>query len=309
MTNSQIIYETAKAHGFTDEQLTQLLDAYNGDLPFHTFQEWSRRGYHVKAGEKALFSADLWKYTDKPGKAARDAAAEAGEDAPEADGHYYKKLSYLFSFSQVEKDTPAPALDVLLERFQNIPGLTVTVKGAQTASPVVWVSGGTLEHTDAIKASGGHWSAKRGAWFFKPAPAAPANETETPSEAPAPVQETKPEQPAAVVVDPYAARSAWKRCTVYAIRRDKGDEAPTVHTENGYTDGVYTYYAMGKEKKTWYAIHPAYGLAVATTNGRQAAQADTKENAERIAAAIAKAPEDKRLTKYAAMIAQARAAQ
>ena len=43
MTNSQIIYNAALAHGFTEEQLSQLLDAYKGDLPFHTFQEWKSR--------------------------------------------------------------------------------------------------------------------------------------------------------------------------------------------------------------------------------------------------------------------------
>ena len=38
--------------------------AYKGDLPFHTFQDWKSRGYSVKKGEHALFTADLWKYTD-----------------------------------------------------------------------------------------------------------------------------------------------------------------------------------------------------------------------------------------------------
>lgn len=102
MTNSQIIYNAALAHGFTEEQLSQLLDAYKGDLPFHTFQEWKARGYSVKKGEHALFTADLWKFTSKPSKAMIEAAKEAGKDAPEESPHYYKKLSHLFSFSQVE---------------------------------------------------------------------------------------------------------------------------------------------------------------------------------------------------------------
>lgn len=102
MTNSQIIYNAALAHGFTEDQLSQLLDAYKGDLPFHTFQDWKARGYSVKKGEHALFTADLWKYTDKPSKATIQAAQEAGQDTPETSPHYYKKLSHLFSFSQVE---------------------------------------------------------------------------------------------------------------------------------------------------------------------------------------------------------------
>ena len=33
MTNTQIIINTLKARGMTDEQLSQLLDAYKGDFP------------------------------------------------------------------------------------------------------------------------------------------------------------------------------------------------------------------------------------------------------------------------------------
>ena len=102
MTNTVIITNALKARGMTDDQLSQLLDAYKGDLPFHTFQEWKSRGYSVKKGEHALFTADLWKYTSKPSKATIKAAEEAGKDAPEESPHYYKKLSHLFSFSQVE---------------------------------------------------------------------------------------------------------------------------------------------------------------------------------------------------------------
>ena len=109
MTNSQIIYNAALAHGFTEDQLSQLLEAYKGDLPFHTFQDWKARGYSVKKGEHALFTADLWKYTSKPSKAMIEAAAEAGSDAPEESPHYYKKLSHLFSFSQVEPVKSKPA--------------------------------------------------------------------------------------------------------------------------------------------------------------------------------------------------------
>lgn len=103
MTNSEIIYKAALSHGFTEDQLLQLLEAYKGDLPFHTFQEWKSRGYSVKKGEHAIFTTDLWKYTSKPSKAMMDAAAQAGKDAPEEVPHYYKKLSHLFSINQVER--------------------------------------------------------------------------------------------------------------------------------------------------------------------------------------------------------------
>ena len=102
MTNSEIIYNAALAHGFTEDQLSQLLQTYRGDLPFHTFQEWKARGFSVKKGEHALFTADLWKYTEKPSRAMIEAAKADGKDAPESAPHYYKKLSHLFAANQVE---------------------------------------------------------------------------------------------------------------------------------------------------------------------------------------------------------------
>lgn len=305
MTNSQIIYQSAQAHGFTAEQLDQLLNAYNGVLPFHTFQEWQARGFSVKRGERALFTADLWKYTDKPGKAAREAAEEQGEEAA-ASGHYYKKLSHLFSFSQVERQTPAPDLQTILDRFQNVPGLTVKVNGAQTAAPVVWLSGDTDAHADTIKATGGHWSAKKSAWFFKPTHKT-ADDKKPADEIPAEPQQAAPaaEPKTAAALDPFGPRFSFKRCPVYAIRRDSEQKAPCVHELDGYTDGVYSYYSEtcdGKHK-TWFAIVPAYGLSVAQGSTRKEVQDKTHEMAARIASSLSHANDDERMKQYAAMIA------
>lgn len=298
MTNSQIIYNAAQAHGFTEEQLTQLLDAYKGDLPFHTVLEWNKRGFSVKAGEKALFTADLWKYTDKPSKATREAAEENGEEAPEVSGHYYKKLSYLFSFSQVEAVPQAPGLQAILDKFQNVPGLTLKVNGAQTAAPVVWLSGDTEPHAEAIRATGGHWSNKKQAYFFKPTPETKAPEDKpqdkTPEAAPAPERDHAP------ALDRFFSSTGWQRCKVYTIRKDKGETGPSVHRENGYTDGVFSYYKLSK---TWWAIHPVYGLAVCNASSRQAAQVEAQERAAMVASFEAK-PDDK-AKRYAAMITAA----
>lgn len=120
MTNSEIITNTVKA-AFDPEQIAQLTGTIftpeqiakrqqMGMEPaeilagaFHTFQEWKRLGYSVRKGQHAVLVCNLWKYTDRPGKAAREAAAEAGEDAPEADPHFYMAKSHLFSRLQVEK--------------------------------------------------------------------------------------------------------------------------------------------------------------------------------------------------------------
>lgn len=134
MTNNEIIFEAVRAT-FTPEQLSELVSAtytaeqiaarragvkitvaegsdetpenvFNAMLAanmFHTFAEWKRLGYSVKKGQHAALVCNLWKYTDKPGKAAREAAAAAGEDAPESDPHFYMAKAHLFHALQVGK--------------------------------------------------------------------------------------------------------------------------------------------------------------------------------------------------------------
>lgn len=45
-------------------------------------------------------------------------------------------------------------------------GLTATIKGAQTASPVVWINGGQ-DRADDLKKAGAVWSGKRGAYYIR----------------------------------------------------------------------------------------------------------------------------------------------
>lgn len=104
MTNNEIIFENVRA-SFTPAQLAELVQAtYTAEQiaarranititvddggadtaediftamlaadQFHTFAEWKRMGYSVKKGAKSAITCQLWKYTDKPGKAAREA--------------------------------------------------------------------------------------------------------------------------------------------------------------------------------------------------------------------------------------------
>ena len=134
MTNNEIIFETVRS-SFSAAQLSELVSATHppeqiaarrasvkitvadgsDETPdgiffamlaaetFHTFAEWKCMGYSVKKGQHAALVCNLWKYTDKPGKAAREAAAAAGEEAPEVDPHFYMAKSHLFHALQVEK--------------------------------------------------------------------------------------------------------------------------------------------------------------------------------------------------------------
>ena len=325
MTNTEIIANALKARGMTDDQLSRLLDAYKGDLPFHTIPEWSRRGYHVKADAAPLFECYLWKHTSKPSRAAIEAAQEAGEEAPEKSPHFYKKLSHIYSFSQVEKNAAAPDLATIKARFGNLPGLTLTIKGEKTGAPNVWFTGDIEKYADEIKEAGGVWSKKKSAYWVKPStapaddkPAAPVpSMMEDAPSIPAPMQArpafTLPPvrlalpAPARLLAlpapkaDPEPAPAPvpgpWKKCSFYTIRKEKGDTKPTAHKADGYTDGIYNYYASGNKSKQWHAIHPVYGLSVAYESTRQAAQARALELSESVRKL--EAQKDARLQAYA----------
>ena len=125
MTNEEMILKSVQAHltpaqrheiaaaAYTPEQIAHAVEHIPDGLDelaaaqIHTFGFWKQNGKSVKRGEKALFTCPLWKYTDKPSKAQRDAAEAAGEEA-KAHPHYYPTTSYMFSCLQVESSKPAP---------------------------------------------------------------------------------------------------------------------------------------------------------------------------------------------------------
>lgn len=108
MTNNEIIINQAIAHGIYTKAEAQAIVAAKGCLPIHTFAEWKKAGYSVKRGEHAAITCDLWKYTERPGKAAKAAraeAAKAGQNSPDADApdpHYYMAKAHLFTRDQVK---------------------------------------------------------------------------------------------------------------------------------------------------------------------------------------------------------------
>ena len=323
MTNTEIIYNAAIAHGIPQEQLDACLQ--RGDLPFHTAADWSKRGYQVQKDAAPLFDCYLWKHTNKPSAATIKAAEDAGKEAPEQSPHFYQKLSYIYGPAQVERTPAAPDLATLKARLDALPGLTYKVKGEKTSSPNVWLSGDVEAHAETIKSLGGIWSKKKSAYWIKPgtapaedkpaapvpsimedAPSIPAPMQARPAFALPPVRLALP-APARLLAlpapkaDPEPAPAPvpgpWKKCSFYTIRKEKGDTKPTAHKADGYTDGVYNYYASGEKAKQWHAIHPVYGLSVAYANTRQATQARALELTDKIRDMEAK--KDARLIAYA----------
>lgn len=59
------------------------------------------------------------------------------------------------------------AAEIIASRFADMSGVTTTIKGAQTAAPVIWLAGNTQEHAEAIKAAGGKWSNKKSAFYVR----------------------------------------------------------------------------------------------------------------------------------------------
>lgn len=109
MTNSEIIYNTLKANGIPETDLHTMLETF-GELPFHTYAEWKKRGRQVKRGEHATIkNIRLWMYTENPTAAQRRAAELEGDNPDELarNPHYYKKACHLFAVTQTEIIQPA----------------------------------------------------------------------------------------------------------------------------------------------------------------------------------------------------------
>lgn len=151
---------------------------------------------------------------------------------------------------------------------------------------------GRFKSMDEIKAYNAKLAAERKA---KAAAAA-----EKPAE---PTTEPAPEIIPASVTDKKPG--GWKKCSFYAICTTP--QNPTNHAEkrDGYTDGVFNYYALRLGKATiWYAVHPAYGVSIGPgKNSRNAAKAAAFELLESVAK-MEKTPSE-RLKNCAAMVAAA----
>lgn len=276
----------------------------------HTFDYWKKEGKSVKLHEKALIECYLWKYTTKPSKAQREAAeAEGKEAAP--DPHYYPTKSHLFSCLQVQDSKPAPA-----GRFSSTAEIIAYNKKLaaerKAAAKAAAEQADTKNALDVLKQT----ECKAKAAFL----AVPETDRKAQAEAlsawrkarqdiaaaekPAePTTKPAPEIIPAGVTDKKPG--GWKKCSFYAICTTP--QNPTNHAEkrDGYTDGVFNYYALRLGKATiWYAVHPAYGVSIGPgKNSRNAAKTAAFELLESVAK-MEKTPSE-RLKNCAAMVAAA----
>ena len=138
---------------FTVPEMVTFLET--GRAPeYHTFDVWKKAGYMVRKGEKAAFSALIWKHIADGSKDAEPETETDGETEEKAGPDFIHKVAYLFGPAQVEKMEVKKDLEAIPDGCK-----MEVVKG------VKWISGNTKPHKDALKAAGYRWSSKRGAWY------------------------------------------------------------------------------------------------------------------------------------------------
>lgn len=137
----------------------------DGTTPnYHTFDHWKNAGYMVKKGEKAAFSADIWKYTEKHGTMTAEEAAAINavmidpEKGPAKEGdqtttsQYILKKSFFFGPAQVEKIEKKP--------FTVPEGCELKTENGREI-----LTGDTKPHKDAIKSAGFYWHKSNNYWY------------------------------------------------------------------------------------------------------------------------------------------------
>ena len=140
-----------------------------------TKQELSRLGFHGAKDSLVYQSPRTPKYIRR----ARRLAEQLREPFPrihskwEAITLYTYANAILTALTSVEPEhQPNPQqatgnadADAIAARFADLEGVTTNIKGAQTATPVVWLAGNTKPHEAEIEKRGGRWSVKRSAWY------------------------------------------------------------------------------------------------------------------------------------------------
>lgn len=124
------------------------------------------------ADEADKLRAELAKLQDKLTAAEAGNAALTERVTQQADEIAALRAASEHNAEQADQPQPAAvepktAAELVAARFSDLAGVTVTIKGAQTAAPVVWLTGDTDRHADAIKAAGAKWSNKKSAFYVR----------------------------------------------------------------------------------------------------------------------------------------------
>lgn len=86
MTNQQRVIQAAMESGLDVNET------------FYTYQEWKKRGYQVKKGEKASLKVELWIPKKK-----KDKAEDNDQENKEETHRFFTRVTSLFTSEQVKK--------------------------------------------------------------------------------------------------------------------------------------------------------------------------------------------------------------
>ena len=131
------------------------------------------KAYFTEADDDGSNNADLSRAQDELAAVRGDLYRAANEiaDLKEQIARQAAELEALHSAEAApaadNKPEPKTAAEIIAARWAEVNGLTATIKGAQTAAPVVWLAGDTKPHAKAIEADGGKWSVKKNAYYFR----------------------------------------------------------------------------------------------------------------------------------------------
>lgn len=177
---SAIMAAGISADAFSVAEVLRFLET--GKMPdFHTFNVWQQLGYTVRKGEKAAFSARIWKYTEK--EETEEAEADA-QEVPENSADYIRKTAYFFGPAQVDAK---PYKEFHAE------GVKIEIRGRYEIA-----TGKTKENKEALKTAGFTWNKKYSVWFrIKPETDGP----DDPKGSPEPVREPETEKEPAQVIE------------------------------------------------------------------------------------------------------------
>ena len=150
--------------------------AYDNDEPFAMvlpIRPEEKAARAVKAyfteADNANKTAEADKLRDRL-TAARDEIAQLREQIAQQAADLAAMQEAQQAQNEKPQETPTEAktaAELIAARFADMAGVTATIKGAQTAAPVVWLAGDTEKHADAIKAAGAKWSNKKSAFYVR----------------------------------------------------------------------------------------------------------------------------------------------
>ena len=122
-----------------------------GTMPnYHTFGVWKDNGRAVKKGEKAAFSALIWREIKETDEKAEKADKETAEKAEK----YILKKAYFFGEAQTEKASENKDIKTLPD------DVTSTIENGY-----IIISGNTKPIKEQLKAAGYRWNSKKSVWY------------------------------------------------------------------------------------------------------------------------------------------------